>query len=118
MFLWGPEEKKSVQKLRPNGKYQIISELFPLPVLSALIERCNLFISPDTGAMHLSVAVGTPTLALFLDSDAIKFGPRGEIHRIVQATKGTISVETVKGEVQEMIETPFLKTSPPISPSP
>jgi heptosyltransferase-3 len=118
MFLWGPEEKKSVQKLRPNGKDQIISELFPLPVLSALIERCNLFISPDTGAMHLSVAVGTPTLALFLDSDAIKFGPRGEIHRIVQATNGSISVEMVKGVVQEMIETHFLKTSPPTSPSP
>jgi heptosyltransferase-3 len=118
MFLWGPEEKKSIQKLRPNGSDQIVSELFPLPVLSALIERCNLFISPDTGAMHLSVAVGTPTLALFLDSDAIKFGPQGEIHRIVQATNGSISVEMVKGVVQEMIETHFLKTSPPISPSP
>jgi len=102
IFLWGPEEKGVIKQIHPKGN-QIISELFPLPALSALIKRCNIFISPDTGAMHLSVAMGTPTLALFLNSDPVKFGPQGKIHRIVKATIGTIPIETVEIEFQEMI---------------
>jgi len=104
VFVWGPEEKKTIQRICARSSDQIVSDLFPLPVLSALIERCNLFIAPDTGAMHLSVAAGTPTLALFLDSDPIKFGPKGEIHRILKASGGTISVESVKNVFQEMVK--------------
>ena len=104
IFIWGPEERKAIQKIHVRGKNQIVSDLFPLPVLSALIERCNLFISPDTGAMHLAVAVGTPTLALFLDSDPIKFGPKGKMHRTLQASDGMISVEMVKNVFQEMVK--------------
>ncbi len=39
---------------------------------SAAIERCALFITNDTGPMHIAVAVGTPTIALF--------SPTGEAH--------------------------------------
>ena len=108
IFVWGPEEKKSIHKIRTGSKGQVVAELFDLPTLSALIKRCNLFISPDTGAMHLSVAVGTPTLALFLNSDSIKFGPEGKMHRMVKADNGTISVDTVKKVFQEMIQAPSL----------
>lgn len=105
IFIWGPEEKKIIKGMTlKNENKQILSELFPLPVLSALIERCNLFVSGDTGAMHLSTAVGTPTLALFLDSDPIKFGPQGKTHKIICSSNGKISVETVKKTMREMIE--------------
>jgi len=104
IFFWGPEETRIVEKIRASGSSQIVSRLFDLPTLSALIARCNLFVSPDTGAMHLSVAVGTPTLALFLDSDPVKFGPQGEVHRIVRTSDGKISVEAVKSVFQEMVE--------------
>ena len=107
IILWGPEEKSVIQQIHPNQK-QIISELFPLPALSALIKRCNMIVSPDTGAMHLSAAMGTPTLALFLNSDPIKYGPRGEKHRIVQSTNRAISLESVKIVFQEMIQTQTL----------
>jgi heptosyltransferase-2 len=117
IFIWGPEEKKIIIRMirlrrkgmnLKNENKQILSDLFPLPVLAALIERCNLFISGDTGAMHLSAAVGTPTLALFLDSDPIKFGPRGEAHKIIYSSNGKISVETVKKATKEMIESKVL----------
>jgi heptosyltransferase-2/heptosyltransferase-3 len=113
IFIWGPEEKKIIiRRIRlrrkgltlKNENKQILSDLFPLPVLVALIKRCNLFISGDTGAMHLSTAVGTPTLALFLDSDPIKFGPRGKNHKIICSSNGKISVETVKKATKEMME--------------
>jgi ADP-heptose:LPS heptosyltransferase len=105
IFIWGPEEKRIIKGVTlKNENKQILSDLFPLPVLAALIERCNLFISGDTGAMHLSTAVGTPTLALFLDSDPIKFGPRGKNHKIICSSNGKISVETVKKATKEMME--------------
>jgi len=109
IFIWGPEEKKVVKGITlKNENKQILSDLFPLPVLAALIERCNLFISGDTGAMHLSTAVGTPTLALFLDSDPLKFGPKGKTHKIICSSNGKISVDTVKKVIKEMMETPVL----------
>ncbi|NIN01466.1 MAG: hypothetical protein GTO24_26245 [candidate division Zixibacteria bacterium] len=104
IFFWGPEERKAIQRIKAKDGRQIISDLFDLPSLSALIQRCNLFVSPDTGAMHLSVAVGTPTLALFLDSDPVKFGPQGKIHRTLGPTDGTISVTKVKEAFREMVE--------------
>ena len=44
----------------------------------ALLERCDLFIGHDTGAMHLAVAVGAPVVAIFGPSDPRMYGPYGE----------------------------------------
>jgi lipopolysaccharide heptosyltransferase II len=46
--------------------------------LGALLERCDLFIGHDTGAMHLAVAVGAPVIAIFGPSDPRRYGPYGE----------------------------------------
>ncbi len=43
--------------------------------LGALLERCDLFIGHDTGAMHLAVAVGAPVVAIFGPSDPRMYGP-------------------------------------------
>jgi ADP-heptose:LPS heptosyltransferase len=37
--------------------------------VAALIKELDLLICPDGGIMHLAVAVGTPTLALFFETD-------------------------------------------------
>ncbi len=109
IIIWGPQERKMVKEmtLKDENK-QILSDLFPLPVLAALIERCNLFISGDTGAMHLSAAVRTPTLALFLDSDPVKFGPQEKAHRTIHSSNGKIPVETVKETIKDMMESTIL----------
>ncbi len=46
--------------------------------LGALLERCDLFVGHDTGAMHLAVAVGAPVVAIFGPSDPRMYGPYGE----------------------------------------
>jgi len=43
--------------------------------LAATIRRCRLFLGPDTGALHLAVAVGTPVVAVFGPSDPRRYGP-------------------------------------------
>ena len=42
---------------------------------AAILERCDLCLGNDTGAMHLAVAVGTPVVAIFGPSDPRIYGP-------------------------------------------
>jgi ADP-heptose:LPS heptosyltransferase len=39
----------------------------------AVMERLALFLSPDTGPMHLACAVGTPTVSVFGPSDPVRY---------------------------------------------
>ncbi|MFN8379228.1 MAG: glycosyltransferase family 9 protein [Anaerolineae bacterium] len=45
--------------------------------LAALLERSALAVGPDSGPLHLAVAVGTPTVALFGPADPNEFRPWG-----------------------------------------
>jgi ADP-heptose:LPS heptosyltransferase len=51
-----------------------VGELSLLEV-SALLTRCDLLVSVDSGVMHLGSAVGTPVLGLFGPTDAAISGP-------------------------------------------
>jgi heptosyltransferase-2 len=48
-----------------------------LPTLAAVLERCDLLLTNDTGAMHLARAVRTPVVAVFGPTDADATGPIG-----------------------------------------
>ena len=52
--------------------------------LASCIEKCDLFISNDTGPMHIATAVGTPTVALFGPGNHIRFQPIGDIHTLIR----------------------------------
>lgn len=45
--------------------------------LMALISLCDLFLSNDSGPMHMAAALGVPLVALFGSTSALKTGPRG-----------------------------------------
>jgi ADP-heptose:LPS heptosyltransferase len=49
-----------------------------LPETAACLERVRLYVGNDSGLMHMSAAVGTPTLGLFGPSDDRCYGPWGE----------------------------------------
>jgi heptosyltransferase-2 len=46
-----------------------------LKVLAAILERCDLFVGNDGGAMHVAVAVGMPVVAIFGPSNWVSWGP-------------------------------------------
>jgi heptosyltransferase-1 len=48
-----------------------------LVTLAAVLERLDLFITGDTGPMHLAAAVGTPVVAIFGPSDPRRYAPPG-----------------------------------------
>jgi ADP-heptose:LPS heptosyltransferase len=55
-----------------------------LLTLAALIQRVDLFVTGDTGPMHLAAAVGTPIVAVFGPSDPARYAPRGPHDRVVR----------------------------------
>lgn len=58
------EEELSERIAKETGGISLAGRL-TLRETAAVIERCNLFITNDTGPLHLAVALGTPTIALF-----------------------------------------------------
>lgn len=51
--------------------------------LTAILKRCRLLITNDTGPMHIAAAVATPVIALFGSSNPITTGPLGQGHTII-----------------------------------
>ena len=52
--------------------------------LGALIESCNLYLTCDSGPMHIAAAVGTPTIVLFGPTSPTRHGPYGENHEVIE----------------------------------
>lgn len=59
----------------PRGKLRSLAGTTSFGQLGALLERCQLFVGNDTGPMHLAMAVGTPTVAIFGPSMPSVYGP-------------------------------------------
>jgi lipopolysaccharide heptosyltransferase II len=55
-----------------------------LPALAALLGRLDLFVTGDTGPMHLAAAVGTPVVALFGPSNPARYGPLADRQRVIR----------------------------------
>jgi ADP-heptose:LPS heptosyltransferase len=56
-----------------------IPDLFDL---ARFLKGAALYVGNDSGVTHLAAAVGTPTLAIFVASDPVVWGPRGDHVRI------------------------------------
>lgn len=79
VLVGSKEEEELVQPLLsvPNT-YNACGKLLPMQS-AALLQKAVLTISNDTGPMHLSYAVGTPTIALFSSRDLPgKWYPEGK----------------------------------------
>lgn len=83
LLLWGPSELEEVRKLRNlmNEKSYLAPES-TLGRLGALLQRCDLVISNDSGPMHIAAALGVPTVGIFGPTDFRLQGPYGEKHEV------------------------------------
>ena len=52
--------------------------------LGALLERCDVCLTCDSGPMHIAAAVGTPTVALFGPTSPVRHHPYGTGHTVVE----------------------------------
>lgn len=75
--------------------------------LAALLSRVNLYITNDTGPMHIADSVGGKVLALFGPTNSYEWGPRGNNCFSIQSqTKNIndITVDNVFDKSVEMLE--------------
>ena len=71
ILLGGKEDYEPASRLCVNPHvYNFCSSFTPMQSAAA-IQTCHVFLSNDTGPMHLSYAVGTPTVATFTSRDFI-----------------------------------------------
>ena len=52
--------------------------------LGALLEKCAVCLTCDSGPMHIAAAVGTPTIALFGPTAPVRHKPYGSGHTVVE----------------------------------
>ena len=79
-----------------------------LTQLAALLKKCKLLISGDSGPVHLACTVGTKVLAIFRNDipgkSARRWGPWGKGHIIVKKDNlSDITVDEVFGKVKEVL---------------
>lgn len=67
ILFGGTEEKELAEDIRKKMRLQplITAGQTTLPEAAALIEKCSLFISNDSGLLHVAAAVCTPVIGLF-----------------------------------------------------
>lgn len=85
LILWGPGDLDDAARIKEL--LQVKSILAPpttIKQMAALIEKCNVLIANDSGPMHISAALGTPTIALFGPTDPFLQGPYGNKHETVR----------------------------------
>lgn len=80
----GPQEGALAAQVAEQMSHApvIVNQATPMQ-LAALLQRCDLYITNDTGPMHLSTAVRTPTIALFGASNLIQWAPPWDRHAVV-----------------------------------
>jgi len=73
----GPGDSDAFAAFRAAFRGKVAADLSPLPVdaLAAAIARVQLLVACDSGPVHLASAVGTPALALFGPTSAVRWGP-------------------------------------------
>jgi len=87
LLLFGKEEEgsiaKEILKSLEDGGIDLTGKTNLLQ-LAALLERCHLLVTNDTGTMHVATAVGTPVVAIFGPTDSSVTGPWGDGHVVVR----------------------------------
>ncbi len=71
----GKDEAGLVKRLEGKDVINLAGRL-NIKELGALIKRCSLFISNDTGPMHIAAILRTPLVAIFGPGHLVRFDPR------------------------------------------
>ncbi|MDD4879444.1 MAG: lipopolysaccharide heptosyltransferase II [Candidatus Omnitrophica bacterium] len=67
VIIGGPSDVKTVEEVETGmlHKPMVLSEEHSLGEVAALLKKCKLLISNDSGPVHIAVAVGTPVISIF-----------------------------------------------------
>ncbi len=106
VVVGGPEEQglgEEVCRRAARGSVVNAAGEFDLDGTAALLRGATLLVSNDSGIMHLAVAVGTPTVALFGPTDPRHIGPWSNRSISLVAGAGGLDSLEVRA-VREIVE--------------
>ncbi|MDD5512922.1 MAG: lipopolysaccharide heptosyltransferase II [Candidatus Omnitrophica bacterium] len=96
LLVAGPKDiflAQEVAKRMENEAYNFAG-MTSLSQLASLLKKCRLFISNDSGPVHIASAVGTPTISIFGRSQKglspVRWGPLGNKDRVAHSTVGCV----------------------------
>ena len=82
VFVGAPRDKEYNQRIidmiKNNNKAINSAGKTTVKQSFALIEKCSMLLSNDTGPMHIGAAQRTPTIGLFCPNTPVRFGPYGK----------------------------------------
>ena len=93
--FFGPEEKDLIGFFGDASDTTIPWVFEPSPrAFAAMVSNCHLFVSCDSGPMHLACALGTRTVAIFQEPNFDHWGPPPSLGRVV-CQPGGCSVDEI-----------------------
>jgi len=115
LLLFGPGEEEQVEEVRrliPGGARRLRG-MPGLRAAAALIERSRVVIANDGGLKHIAVALGVPTVTVFVSTGPAGWHPPNEPLHAAIIARGDVEAEV--GEVCAAIDMILGAGSPPAS---
>jgi heptosyltransferase I len=127
LVVWGGGRERAAaeQIVAESGGHAVLAPPSTLIELAALIEGGRLFVSADTGPLHMAVAVGTPSIGLYGATRREDCGTYGSPHVALQVeyqggshkerrradnrAMRLITAEMVCAECDAMLESPSVE---------
>lgn len=118
LLTGSPEEEPLIRRIiQDSGSRRVRHFAVTIVQFIALVRHARLFLSGDTGPLHLAAAVGTPIVAIYGPTDPVRNGPfsaaditlwnRGVIYYTRRGPKDGhltgISVESVLAAIRERL---------------
>ena len=87
VLAWGPGEEPLARAVVSAAPGSVLAPATDLDALAALLSAAGCTVCNNSGPLHLSVAVGAPTLGLFLRMDPARWGYTFAPHRMLDLTE-------------------------------
>lgn len=113
LLTFGPGDHELESALLQLLKQQPLLDLLlpgplPVPRWAALTSCCDVVISPDTGSLHLAVAVGRPVVALYEAASFLhcssQWAPWQVSHAIVRRNTPAATIPVIVAEMLRLLE--------------
>ena len=86
VLTWGPQERELAETVRAAARDGLMAPPTTLADLAAILKSARYVVTCDTGPMHIAVAVGTPTCAIFVSTDPARYGYHDGPHLSVSSS--------------------------------
>jgi ADP-heptose:LPS heptosyltransferase len=103
----GPEERGFVKEMRASfPRSTLVFDRLSIPQLASALARLAVFVTNDTGPMHIATAVGTSVVALLDRPTPHSFIPTESRHRIIYSRRiAEMTTDEVYGATRELLAT-------------